>query len=72
MGVGRAGDRYQVLLAGMDGSGGRGDRLTAGGARPVQQHRCGGGEQRGSDGDQGDLPAGHAADDDGADLDRLY
>ena len=42
------------------GSGSRGDRLPAGGSSPVQEHRDSGGEQGSPDGDQGDLPAGHA------------
>ena len=39
--------------------------VPAGGPGPVQDHRDGGGRDRGGDGDEGDLPAGHAADDDG-------
>ena len=35
----------------------------AGGQRPVKKHGCGGGEQRGSECDHGDLPACHATHD---------
>jgi len=52
------------------GSGGRGDRVPAGGSCAVQQHREGGCEQGRSDSDQADLPAGHAARDDDVDCRR--
>ena len=52
------------------GSGARGGRVAPGGAGAVEQHSGGGREQRGADGDQGDLPAGHADGDDGVHEDR--
>ena len=52
------------------GSGGGRGRVPAGCAGPVEDHRCGGREDRGCGGDEGDLPAGHAAGDDGVDLGR--
>jgi hypothetical protein len=42
--------------------------VPAGCAGPVEDHRCGGGEDGGCGGDEGDLPAGHAAGDDRVDL----
>src|SRR5215831_3919059 len=38
--------------------------VPAGGPGPVQDYRDGGGQDRGAYGDEGDLPAGHAAGDD--------
>jgi hypothetical protein len=47
----------------------RSGRPAAGGPCPIQYHRGGGREQRGADGDQGDLPARHAINRDGMDGD---
>ena len=47
------------------GSGAGCGLVPAGGPGPVQEHRDGGGHDRGGHGDEGDLPAGHAAGDDG-------
>lgn len=40
------------------------------GPGPVEEHGQGGGQDRGCGRDEGDLPAGHAADDDGVPEDR--
>ena len=54
-------------------SGGRCCQAPPGCPCPVQDHRHGGGDDRGRDGDEHDLPAGHAAGDDGVHLGwRLY
>jgi hypothetical protein len=42
-----------------------GGLVPAGGAGPVEEHGRGGGQDRGVSRDEGDLPAGHAARDDG-------
>ena len=63
--------RVRPLLISAHGSGGRGGRPAACGPCPVQQHRGGGGEQRGPDSDQGDLPAGHSPHHHGVDLRAL-
>jgi hypothetical protein len=47
------------------GLGARRGLVAAGCAGSVEKHRDGGGHDRGSYGDEGDLPAGHAAHDDG-------
>src|SRR5580692_2654050 len=52
------------------GSGGRGDRVPAGGSCAVHQHRKGACEQGRPDSDQSDLPAEHAARDDDVDCRR--
>jgi len=53
-----------VSLVRGHGSGSRGGCLPAAGSRPVREHRDRGREQGSRDGDQGDLPAGHATTDD--------
>ena len=61
--------RGRALGVGHRSGAGRG-LVPAGGPGPVQEHRDGGGHDRGGHGDEGDLPAGHAADDDGVHLGR--
>ena len=51
-------------------SSGRCCRVLAGCPRPVHNYCHGGGEERGCDCDEGDLPARHAADDDGVQMGR--
>ncbi len=52
------------------GSGGAGHRAPPRDPCPVGEHRQHGSHQGGPGGDQGDLPAGHAASDNGVDWDR--
>ena len=62
----RARGRCRVW-AGRGASSGRCGGGPAGGQCPVQEHGCGGREQGGAEGDQGDLPARHATGGDDAD-----
>jgi hypothetical protein len=63
---------FYICSGGPDGhvSGGRCGYVPPRCPCPVEEYRERGGEQRGPGRDEGDLPAGHAAGDDGVDMDR--